>query len=308
VLPDLVDTIARALRLRYVAIELRVDDDWVPAAASGVPVDDVLVLPLTHHGASIGRLLVALRRRGEPYSPADRALLDDVARQAGVAAHGVGLAVELQAARERLVTTREEERRRLRHRLHDGVGPTLAAVAMGVEAVSTLADRDPAAAGEALERLQAEVRATTAEVRGIARELRPPALDDLGLERALRERAAELAAGRDGVVLEVAVEGAVEDLPAALEVAAYRVADGALTAAATGSGSARIVLAGGGELTVRAALEPAPAADVRRTALDGMRIACADVGGTLRTLGGSGLAVEAVLPRRAVLAGQGLRS
>src|SRR5262245_52645427 len=89
VLPELVDTIARALRLRYVAIELRVHDAWVPAAASGVPVDDVLALPLSHHGASIGRLLVASRRRGEAFSPADRALLDDVARQAGVAAHGV---------------------------------------------------------------------------------------------------------------------------------------------------------------------------------------------------------------------------
>jgi signal transduction histidine kinase len=178
---------------------------------------------------------------------------------------------------------------------------------MGVEAVSTLAERDPAAADEALERLQAEVRATVAEVRGIARELRPPALDDLGLERALRERAAELAAGREGVVLEVAVEGAIEDLPAAVEVAAYRVADAALTAAAAASGSARIVLAGGGELTVRATLEPAPAVDVRRAALEGMRIACADVGGTLRTLGGSGLAVEAALPRRAVLTGPGVR-
>ena len=223
-----------------------------------------------------------------------------------MAAHGVGLAAELQAARERLVSAREEERRRLRHRLHDGVGPTLAAVAMGVEAVGTLAERDPAAAGDALERLQAEVRGTIAEVRGIARELRPPALDDLGLERALRERAAELAAHRPDVVLDVVVEGALDDLPAALEVAAYRVADAALTAGAAAPGHARVVLAVDGELTVRAALEPVPAHDVRRVALDGMRVACADVGGTLRTGAGPGLAVEAVLPRRAVLAALGV--
>ena len=288
----------------YVAIELRVDDDWVPAAASGVPVDDVLVLPLTHHGASIGRLLVASRRRGEAFSPADRALLDDVARQAGVAAHGVGLAAELQAARERLVTTREEERRGC------GTGCTTASARrwlpwpMGVR---------PSTRSRSAIR-----RRPTRRWSGSRRRCAPPpprcaaSPASCGRRRSTTSGwSARCASGRRSSPRDATAScwrcgrGRGRGPPAALEVAAYRVADAALTAAATGSGRARIVLAGGGELTVRAALEPAPAADVRRTALDGMRIACADVGGTLRTLGGgrAGGRGRAPAPRRARGAG-----
>src|SRR5229473_135838 len=86
----------------------------------------------------VGHLLLGPRAPGEPFSPADRRLLDDLARQAGVTVHAVRLTADLQRARERLVTTREEERRRLRRDLHDGLGSTLAALHLQAGAIRTL--------------------------------------------------------------------------------------------------------------------------------------------------------------------------
>jgi signal transduction histidine kinase len=126
VLPTVVETIAQALKLPYVAVLLEEDGQFRTAASYGSPADEPQVLPLVYQREEIGRLVLSPRARGEGFSDADRGLLEDLARQAEVAVHAVRLTDDLQRSRERLVATREEERRRLRRDLHDGLGAQLA--------------------------------------------------------------------------------------------------------------------------------------------------------------------------------------
>jgi signal transduction histidine kinase len=261
-LPTLVETVAQALKLPYVAIALATTDDRRPTtddrrpttddrqattsdsafdlrpssaeegfrvvAASGNPVTDLLRLPLAYQGETIGQLLLAPRAAGEAFSPADRRLLEDLARQAGVAAHAVRLTADLQRSRERLVTTREEERRRLRRDLHDGLGPTLASLAQRIDTARGLVPRDPDAATALLSDLKTQIKATIAEIRRVAYALRPPALDELGLVPALREHAAHFDQA-NGLRVSLEVPEELSLLPAAVEVAAYRIVLEALT-------------------------------------------------------------------------------
>src|SRR6266542_5130691 len=143
VLPSIVQTVREALKLPYAAIALRQADNLVLAGASGEPTMEVLRLPLVYQHESVGELRLGARGRGEAWSPADRQLLGDLARQAGVAAHAVRLAAELQHSRERLVSAREEERRRLWRDLHDELAPTLAALALTAATARDRATSDP---------------------------------------------------------------------------------------------------------------------------------------------------------------------
>jgi two-component system, NarL family, sensor kinase len=229
VLPTVVDTVAQALRLPYVAVELRRDEGFEPAAAHGQPSHDVLELPLTYRGETVARLLIGARARGEGFNAADRRLLGDLARQAGVAAHAVRLTADLQRSRERLVSAREEERRRLRRDLHDGLGPTLAGIALGLELARDEHRRDPTMQDALLGRLTAETQRCITEIRRLAYELRPPALDEFGLVPALREQAAHLTGSADGLVVLMEAPNELPALPAAVEVAAYRITLEALT-------------------------------------------------------------------------------
>jgi signal transduction histidine kinase len=234
VLPTLVASIAEALKFPYVAIGLGVGPESEIAAAHGAPAVGVGRWLLVYQTETVGELLVAPRTPGESFSPSDRQLLDDLARQVGVAAHGVRLtrdlqrlADELQQSRERLVTAREEERRRLRRDLHDGVGPTLASLVQRLDAVGRLVPRDPEAAVSLLLDLKAQTRATVADIRQMVYALRPPALDELGLVSAIREHAAQ---HLEPTGLRVTVDAPpLTALPAAVEVAAYRIVLEALT-------------------------------------------------------------------------------
>lgn len=236
-----VTTVAEALRLPYAAVELDGGSGRLTAAVHGErPPDlddgDLLRLRLAHGGELLGELLLAPRSPGEAFNAADRQLLDDLARQAGPAIHASRLTVDLRRSREHLVTTREEERRRLRRELHDGVGPTLAGTLMKLEAARSRLTDHPDEADRLLVDLAADTRRTIDEVRRLTFDLRPPALDELGLVGAIREQAArfERTPGGPAIDVQAALPAA---LPAAVEVAAYRIAVEALTNVARHSGA-----------------------------------------------------------------------
>ncbi|HEX5578776.1 MAG TPA: sensor histidine kinase, partial [Candidatus Limnocylindria bacterium] len=235
VLPTIVETVARALRLPYVAIELGQEGKPVVAAAIGTARGKLLRVPIVYRAQRIGDLVLAPRSPADGFSSADRRLLTDLARQAGAAAESVRLSSELQRSRERLVVTREEERRRLRRELHDGLGPALAGALLKVSTARTKLAADPPATGQLLVDVEEETRSAIEEVRRLARDLRPPALDDLGLLSAAREQARYFSS--DGLDVVVSAPDELPALPAAVEVATYRIMLEALTNAARHSGA-----------------------------------------------------------------------
>jgi len=235
ILPTIVETTARALKLPYAAIALKQGDEFITAASYGLSQDNPFILPLVYHTETIGQLRLSPRAPGEAFTAADRRLLEDIAHQAGVAAQAVRLTTDLQRSRERLVTTREEERRRLRRDLHDGLGATLAALHLQAGAIRLLMQQDLPAADAELVELQTEIRSAIADIRRLVYALRPPTLDELGLVGAIRQYAAQYdlpgtQSESDGC-LRVAVEAPehLPALPAAVEVAAYRIVQEALT-------------------------------------------------------------------------------
>jgi len=225
-LPGVVAAAATALRVPYVAIELT-GARSSQVIASGTPGGPVTRVPLKHQGRTLGALAIG-RRPGEHDIPArERRLLTDLARQASAAAANVILTDDLRRSRERIVLAQEEERRRLRNDLHDGLGPQLTGIALGLDIVAeATATTAPVAAAHA-ERLRDEVQEAIEDVRRLVTGLRPPRLDEVGLAAALREMADR--AQRSGVQISVDVPDPSQPLPAAVEVAAYRIATEAIT-------------------------------------------------------------------------------
>jgi len=230
VLPTIVETVAQTLRLPYAAItlNLRTEEPRI-AASSGLRQIELIHLPLNYQSEQVGELLLAPRAAGESFSAADMNLLNIIAQQAGVAAHTVRLTeelqqlnVDLQQSRERLVTAQEEERRRLRRDLHDGVGPTLASLSQRLDTAADLVGRDPELSVQLLKELKGQVKSTVAEIRRLVYALRPPVLDEFGLVSAIREHSAPYM-GPNGLQVTFDVTEPMPPLPAAVEVAAYRI-------------------------------------------------------------------------------------
>ncbi len=299
-LAAVVDSVSEALKVPYVAIEVEGEDGTLLAEARGNQAADTVQLPLVHQGERVGQLLVA-PRDGGPMSNNDRRLLTDLARQASPAAYAVGLNLELQRSRERLVATREEERRQLRRELHDGLGPALAGSRLQLQAAQAALANDPARAREILRDLEAETSAAVREVRRIARDLRPSSLDELGLIGALRGRAAHFSAdGRFEV--EVVAPEDLPPLPAAVETAAYLVALEALANvvhhARAHSCAVRIELDGDLQVEIRDDGVGMPWRVAPGVGLRSMRERAAELGGSLEIgpNGASGTAVVARLP------------
>jgi signal transduction histidine kinase len=220
-------TVRAALRLPYLAIER----DGKILASDGERPERVDSWPLTHGGKPEGRLRVGLRSGERELAAADRRAFAMLADPVAVAVHSTVVSEELQASRERIVAAREEERRRLRRELHDGLGPTLTGIAFAADAAANTIDDDPEQSQQLLTTLRRDTRAALADVRRLVDNLRPPALDELGLAGALRQRADQLSWRSDGESIHVRlnVPDQLPALPAAIEVATYRIATEALT-------------------------------------------------------------------------------
>lgn len=215
-------TITRSLKLPYAAIEVETPGgEYRVIAADGRRPPQLREWPLRYQGQVIGRLLVAPRAPGESFVVRETQLLADIASQAGAAAYAARLTTALRQSRERLVLAREEERRRIRRDLHDELGPALASQTFKLDAAIDLLDTDPAAAGALLQTLKQRNQALVGDIRRLVHELRPPALDELGLPGALSAHFGQTAAP---VVTVSAAPDPLPALPAAVEVAAYRIA------------------------------------------------------------------------------------
>ena len=281
VLPGVVETVAQALRLPYAAIEVEQGRRLQRVAAHGQLSGDSVALPLTHGGVQLGQLVLGLRAGDDGFSAEDGRVLADLAEHAGQAVHAVRLTTDLQRARERIVAAREEERRTLRRDLHDGIGPTLAGITLQVDvARSRLAD-DEADARALLAKLQAETQTAVKDVRRVIEALRPPDLDELGLAGAIRR-----------LEIECETSGDLDRLPAAVEVAAYRIVQevrGIRRVRIERNGALEIEIAGGADGVAR---------------LSAMRERAGELGGScvLEDRPGGGFCVRASLPLREVSA------
>ncbi|KXK60750.1 hypothetical protein AWW66_17250 [Micromonospora rosaria] len=223
VLAGAVTAIGEGMRVPFVQIRLTGREQ--PEATFGqLRPWSVTTLPLAYQGRAIGELAVQPRGADETWSRRERRLLLGLVAQLGPSAASVRLTRQLQAARERLVHTREEELRRLQQDLHDGVGAALSGARMLTAAARNLVGEP--AARTLLDQLAADLGNAAGELRNIIDDLRPPALDR-GLRPALeaavrRHRRADLAVDLDA-------PDDLAALPAAVEVATYRLVDEALT-------------------------------------------------------------------------------
>ena len=209
----------------------------------------------------------------------------------------------LSRSREQIVAAREEERRKLRRELHDGLAPTLAGAGIKLDLARQSVRDDPEGADRLIDEARSDVRTAIGEIRRMARDLRPPTLDALGLEGALREQAAGLAAqSGDAPVIIVEVPEPLPPLPAAVEVAAYRIAVEALLNvvrhAAAQHCEVRLSL-GDDELEIDV-VDDGQGSDGRPTGVGtrAMHERAAEVGGevTIETSAGGGTRVLARLP------------
>ena len=220
-LPETLEEIRTALRLPYVAVLV----DGEPLAAGGAPEG-----PSVDHPLPGGTLVVGLRRGESRLDPADEHVLALLAGPLSTAVRATVLLEELQGSRERIVVAREEERRRLRRELHDGLGPLLTGVALSADTAANLAGGAPdAPLQERLAAVRSDTRSAIREVRRIVDDLGSPALDSFGLVEALRLRADQVTRRADGAALRTVVEAdPLPSLPPAVEQAAYRIATEAL--------------------------------------------------------------------------------
>lgn len=224
-LPALAATVATTFKLGFVQVEVFGHGGGTLTASYGSEPDAVRDVPIRYGTEQVGRLVLPDRGLRSMLSRRDQELLFDVVRQAAMAVRSARLARELQASRERLVLDREDDRRRIRRDLHDGLGPVLGGVAMRLDAVGNALEDDPVAARRMVAQSRQDITDALADVRRLVHGLRPPALDDLGLVAAIDQQVERMRS--DGLDIRVQAE-ALPALPAAVEVAAYRIVSEAL--------------------------------------------------------------------------------
>lgn len=222
ILPTIAATIAQTLKLPYVELEAQNSDGILAGAVGTLPKGaEIERIPLLYQETKIGEMRVSARRSNELLSQSDLTVLGDLARQVGIALYAAQLTNDLQRARTRLVTAREEERRRIRRDLHDGLGPTLANMAMQLEQAREQLPPEAEESAAILAKLTTQAQNTIADVRRLVYDLRPPDLDEFGFVSALREYLNRRQTKQ--TTLQLVVPQPLPPLPAAVEVAAYRI-------------------------------------------------------------------------------------
>jgi signal transduction histidine kinase len=267
------------------------------AAAGGTAT-----VPLRTGSAQVGELVVALPADQLRLAPATASVLALVAAPLTQAVHAVRLGEQLQESRRAAVVALEEERRRMRRDLHDGLGPILTGIAYSADAAANLVHCDPDQTVDLLRHLRADAGEAIAEIRRIVEGLRPRALDELGLAAAIGQHVGRLRAA-DGRALRVVVSAPEDlgELPAASEVVAYRVAVEAVTNVARHAGvdSADVVLRREGGTLAVTVRDPGCSEGpwTPGVGLRSMRERVEQIGGTLDVSAGpDGATVTAVLP------------
>jgi signal transduction histidine kinase len=306
---QVLDAVAVVVRdsLRLAAVQIEVHGTRLASAGAssasagdgaGGATGERLELPLLFAGEQIGRLL-ANAGADRVLTMAEHHLLAELSRQVASAARAVSLTRDLARSHERLVAASEEERRRLRRDLHDGLGPTLAGVVLGLHRTRQRLETDSAAAQAQLDELARQVQDAIADVRRLVYNLRPPAVDELGLIGAIEEQAQAMGT--------VQVHGVIDgDLPAAVEVAAYRIVLEAMTNAVRHGGGrwCRVNLELNGALHVIVEDDGVGMPDRFRAGvgLTSMRERASELGGTCSIIrrNPTGTTVRAVLPLTAV--------
>jgi signal transduction histidine kinase len=226
VLRNMVETISQALHIPYAAIKLVDGGEVSNEVTFGHNQLDTYDFPMVLQGEVLGYLVIGSRELGEGLSQADRNLLESIARQAGPAIYALKLTADLQRSRERLVVGREEERRRIRRDLHDGLGPMLASQSLLLETLENLIHTDTAKAECIINELKIQTKTGLTDIRHLIYNLRPPSLDDLGLAGALQE---DVNRHRGGDLHISIHTDNLPQLSAAVEVAIFRIVQEAVT-------------------------------------------------------------------------------
>ena len=217
---SMLEAVASATGTPYAAVH---DATGQVQASVGVTTSiGLLDLPLRHGGETLGRLTIAPRRGAGSVSVTDRRLVTALAPHLAVV-------IQLDEERRRVTTATLAERDRLRRDLHDGLGPSLSGIALGLEAAAAAQATDDAAVRELLARTRAEAEAAVREVRRVIDGLRPTALDLHDLEGAVRSTASSLGMGGPGGPAFAVDADPLPGLTPQVEEAAYRIVAESLT-------------------------------------------------------------------------------
>ncbi|MFI8823449.1 sensor histidine kinase [Streptomyces sp. NPDC053431] len=298
-------TVVETLRLPAAVLAVHTRSGPRTLAAAGRLGEHPHHFDMLHHGTVVGRLSVSPREGQRSLDEQDTLILSSLASQAAPAVASLRLQEDLRSSREQIVTAREEERRRLRRDIHDGLGPALAGLRLRVEnATARLPAEDTLR--EALRDVSDDLGMAIKEVRRITDRLGPAPLGELGLDGALRQLVSSFDSARPtvGAVLE---PSPLPPLPAAVEVAAYRIAAEALNnvmrhARAT---CAEVGVRVDGDALILTVEDDGDGfgqeADHHGVGLRSMAERAAEIGGRCtvdtRVRGGRGTRVRAVLPR-----------
>ena len=220
--------IQEGLVLPYAALALTGEDP----IEVGTPTDHRRIFPIDFNNEHIGDLVVGIRPGDLVLSRDDERVLTLSLPMLVQTIKARSQAAGLQRARMASAAAREEERRRLRRDLHDGLGPRLTGIAFTADAARLAAAND--ATTPMLDRIRHEAEMAINEIRELAYGLRPPALDELGLLGAIKVKTDAF----HGLPIDIEASG-LPSLPAAVEVAAYRIVMEALTNVARHSGATR---------------------------------------------------------------------